>query len=159
MQEIHLNIDLNDLDEFNGVDPEDDPVTFHDAVVTPTAGASLDPNSESVVLAGTNIVCAGNPFKIDLQFIQAVPGDVTSPLYFGVRCTGKGVKGTNVGFGVRVGAKKMRVFCDIVVQRADSTIVFETIPGDGSDSIYLDASESFDIVRDNSGNYFHQLGS
>jgi len=153
----NTNIDVNDIDEFNGVNPEDNPVTFHDAVVTPTAGATLDPNSEGVVLAGGNIACAGNPFKLDLQFIQAVTGDVTSPLYFGVRCTGKGVKGQQTPFG-RIGAKNMRVFCDIVVQRADSTIVFETIPGDGSDAIYLDASESFDVVRDNSGNYFHQSG-
>ena len=153
----NTNIDVNDIDEFNGVNPEDNPVTFHDAVVTPTSGATLDPNSEGVVLAGGNIACAGNPFKLDLQFIQAVTGDVTSPLYFGVRCTGKGVKGQQTPFG-RIGAKNMRVFCDIVVQRADSTIVFETIPGDGSDAIYLDASESFDVVRDNSGNYFHQSG-
>ena len=156
----NTNIDLNDYEEVNGIDPPFNNVQYHDAVVTQSGmGMSiLDPNHPNVIESGNNIACSGSNFEMDIQFIQDVPNDVNSPLYFGVRCTGKGVKGTNVGFGVRVGAKDMKVECDIIVQRADSTIIFETQPADGSEGIFLDASESFDIVRDSSGNHLHMSG-
>ena len=148
----NTNIDFNDLEEFNGVNPNDEPVTFADPVVTPSGTVPLDPLNPLAITCASNMVCLPPiPFGLNLQFVQAVPGDVTSPLYLGVRCTGKGVDDI-------VGDRDMSVFCDIVVQRADSTIVFETIPGDGSDAIFLDASESFDIVKDGSGNYLHQSG-
>ena len=149
----NTNIDFNDLNEQVGVGG--DPVTYSTTVVTRAGTGGLDPTntggSTAVFKNGFNIPCSNILFTLELAFIQDTPGDVSSPLFLGARCPGKGSDSWP--------KKDMNVFIDIVVQRADSTLVFETQPADASDGIFFDASESFDIVKDGGSiNYLHQSG-
>ena len=144
------NIDLNNLNEADGV--QDEIMFFDGAVLTRAGGGGIDPqDADSTAKNAFNLPCTGAPFQMNIGFIQDTPGDVNSPLFFGVRCTGKGVDGI-------VGDRSMASFVEIVVQRADSTLVFETQPADAAEGIFFDASEAFDIVRDNSGVHLHQSG-
>jgi len=149
------NIDVADVDEFAGVDPINSEIGRYNAAVVQPSGTSIDPNDPLTAARGNNIECQGVAFKFDINFVQAIPGQADSPLFFGFRCNGVGCADNFLG----VGGRTMNAFVDIVVQRADSTIVFETQPKDASDDIYYDASETFDIIRDAAtGNYLHQSG-
>ena len=151
------NIDVADIDEFAGVNPfNGTPQGQYNSTVVQPTGSVTDPNNDLVAARGNNIECQGENFRFDINFVQAIPGQADSPLYFGFRCNGKGCS-DEIFFGG--GGRKMTAFVDIVVQRADSTIIFETQPRDANEDIYYDASESFDIVRDAvTGNYLHQSG-
>jgi len=153
----NTNIDLNDFVTQIGVGGST-PVIYYPNVVTRSGPGGLDPTiantgtqTAAVSNNGHNITCRNELFTLDLQFIQDTPGDVNSPLFFGARCTGKGSESWP--------KKNMQVFIEIVVQRADSTLVFETIPADASDDLFFDASEAFDIVKDGGSiHYLHQSG-
>jgi hypothetical protein len=148
------NIDLNNFATQIGVGGNN-VVEYSSIVVTPTNPQYIDPNVDTThKLTGWNVPCQGQKFKGNIAFVQATPGDVNSPLYFGWRCTGVGCGDTIFGSGGR----KMEPFVDIVVQRADATIVFETQPADASEEIFYDASRTYDIVRDTSGIHLHQSG-
>tara|TARA_Y100001937_G_scaffold127701_1_gene200774 strand:+ start:7152 stop:11987 length:4836 start_codon:yes stop_codon:yes gene_type:complete len=147
----NTNIDVNDLLIEIGVGTGA-VMTYDSAVVSRGGPGGLDPNQASTGKNAHNVPCNGQIFTGKLAFIQDIPGDATSPLFLGFRCPGKG---SDSNFGL---SRDMKVFIDIVVQRADSTIVFETQPADASEGIFLDASQTFDVVRDGSGVYLHQSG-
>ena len=123
-------------------------VEYSPTVVTPSSPTSrIDPNDPFTMLNAYNVPCTNQKFTGNIAFIQQTPGDVNSPLWFGWRTTGVGCP--HVAFNS--GGRKMEVFVDIVVQRADATIVFENSPKDASEEIFYDASKTYDIVRDASG--------
>ncbi len=138
-----------------GVDPQG---IYTDSFVNPdpTSG-DLDPNATSPTNADGTYDRAGDTvsfsqFHMYFQFIQANPGDINSPLWLGVRCGGEGTSGS-FGFGQR----PMTVSAEIVVQRANTVMVFETEPADANDEIYFDASEALPLVRDvATGNMLHK---
>jgi len=117
------------------------------------SGAGIDPNvsgATGTYNRGHGIPCDGFSTTV-IQFIQATPGDVNSPLWFGVRSGGTGVNGTFKK------DRDLKIEVEIVVQRANSVLVFETIPADANDEIYYDASRALPLVRDNAtGNMLHQ---
>ena len=148
------NIDLNNFVTQNGVGGSN-VVEYSPTVVTPSSPTSaIDPNDPFTMLNAYNVPCTNQKFTGNIAFIQQTPGDVNSPLWFGWRTTGVGCP--HVAFNS--GGRKMEVFVDIVVQRADATIVFETQPADASEEIFYDASRTYDIVRDASGVHLHQSG-
>jgi len=147
------NIDLNNFSTQESAGFDEDTVQYSSTVVNPS-GTSVDPNVEATILNGDNIPCQGIKFHGDIAFIQATPGDPNSPLWFGWRTNGVGCP--NIAFGE--GGRSMKPFVDIVVLRADSTLVFETQPADANEEIFFDASRTYDIVRDNSGIHLHQSG-
>ena len=141
------NIDLT-ADGVVGVDPQ---YFFSSTVAQPT-GSGIDPNvggSGGTYQRANSIICNGI-FSMNFQFIQAVPGDTTSPLWFGVRCGGIGVDNLFTN-------KDMTVEVEIIVQRANSVLVFETQPADANEDIYYDASKALSLVRDSgTGFMLHQ---
>ncbi len=126
---------------------------YSNAFATPS-GSGIDPSisgSGGTYKRANNVDCNGK-FTMTFQFIQAVPGDVTSPLWLGVRCGGIGVDEP-----FNIGNKTMTVKADIVVQRANSVLVFETQPADANEEIYYDASRALPLVRNGgTGIMLHQ---
>tara|TARA_B100000767_G_C19777477_1_gene543541 strand:+ start:3813 stop:8600 length:4788 start_codon:yes stop_codon:yes gene_type:complete len=141
------NVDL-EADSCVGVDCLG---VYFSSYATPS-GSGIDPSitgSSGTYQRGDNTDCDGK-FSMNFQFIQATPGDVTSPLWLGVRCGGIGVPDFIAG-------KSMVVRADIIVQRANSVLVFETEPADANEEIYFDASRALPLVRDGgTGNMLHQ---
>ncbi|MCP4255594.1 MAG: hypothetical protein GY775_19745 [Candidatus Scalindua sp.] len=119
---------------------------------TPT-GSGIDPNisgSDGTYKRAGDVPCDGFATTV-FRFIQATPGDANSPLWFGVRSGGTGVNGTFKK------DRDLKIEVEIVVQRANSVLVFETIPADANDEIYYDASRALPLVRDtNTGYMLHQ---
>ena len=139
------NIDLT-ADTVIGADPQ----YYFSSIVAQPSGSGIDPSvtgSGGTYQRGNNTLCQGI-FSMNFQFIQAVPGDSTSPLWFGVRCG---------GIGTNSKKKPMKVTAEIVVQRANSVIVFETQPADANEDIYYDASKALSLVKDaGTGFMLHQ---
>ncbi len=139
------NIDLT-ADSTDGTDPQ----FFYSSTVAQPTGSGIDPNvggSTGTYDRAGGIICNGI-FSMNFQFIQAVTGDSSSPLWFGIRCG---------GIGTNRRKKPMRVTAEIVVQRANSVLVFETQPADANEDIYYDASKALSLVRDaGTGFMLHQ---
>ena len=133
-----------------------DPVGIYITNFASPEGSGTDPNATSPTNADGAYKRADGTegkglFKMYFQFIQQVEGDVTSPLWLGVRCGGIGINGWTVA------DKEMTVSAEIVVQRANTVMVFETEPADANDEIYFDASEALPLVRDvATGNMLHK---
>ena len=133
-----------------------DPVGIYNTNFVDPTGSGLDPNATSPTNADGAYKRADDTvgkglFKMYFQFIQQDPGNVTSPLWLGVRCGGKGINGFTVF------DQEMTVSAEIVVQRANTVMVFETEPADANDEIYFDASEALPLVRDvATGNMLHK---
>ena len=84
------NIDVADVDEFAGVDPVNSEIGRYNSTVVQPSGTSIDPNDPLTATRGNNIECQGVDFKFDINFVQAIPGQADSPLFFGFRCNGIG---------------------------------------------------------------------
>lgn len=113
-------------------------------------GSSVDPNVSPTYERAGVVPCDGFATTV-FQLLQATPGDVSSPLFFGVRSGGTGINGTFQK------DRDLIIEVEIIVQRAESVIVFETQPADANDEIYYDASKALDLVRDtNTGFMLHQ---
>lgn len=93
--------------------------------------------------------------SIFFQFVQDTVNDINSPLGLVVKTKKQGC----AGFQPFSRRRNVSVSVEIVVTRANTMIVFETEPQDANPDIFYDASESYPIVRDNTGNYLHMSGS
>ena len=113
-----------------------------DDVVASYSAAYVNATSAAVGYAG-NLGC--ERFKVKLGFVQDTPGDVTSPLYFGIN---SGVPGANRDFAAD---RQSSISADIIVFRANTLMVFESEPLDANPDLYYDASEIFNI--DSNGNH------
>ena len=110
--------------------------------ITPTGTMIDDKNGDlkSPTFSGTIATSAGNmpcppDFEPAFQFIQAVPGDVTSPLYLACK---SGVYACRSHTTVIEG--------EIIVTRANNLIVWETEPADADPNLFYDSSESYDVI-------------
>ena len=118
----------------------DDVVATYDAgyvnVSVPNSGFPPFVSGNPYGFAG-NLPCTR--FDVKLGFVQDVPGDATSPLYFGIN---SGVPGAERAFA---SDRKSSIAADIVVFRANTLMIFESEPLDANPDLYYDASEMFDI--------------
>lgn len=110
--------------------------------ITPTGTMIDDKNGDlkSPTFSDTIATSAGNmpcppDFEPAFQFIQAVPGDVTSPLYLACK---SGVYACRSHTTVIEG--------EIIVTRANNLIVWETEPADADPNLFYDSSESYDVI-------------
>tara|TARA_R110002153_G_scaffold49454_1_gene139424 strand:- start:2839 stop:7662 length:4824 start_codon:yes stop_codon:yes gene_type:complete len=94
----------------------------------------------------TNLPCTR--FRVKLGFVQDIPGDATSPLYFGIN---SGIPGA---FRAYTSDRKSSIEADIIVFRADTLMVFESEPLDANPDLYYDSSQIFNIE-----NGFHLSGT
>lgn len=143
----NININTAEPGGYEGWNEDDNIANYNSQYFTPSTPINLGPFIGGNPFGfATNLPCLG--FSAQLGFCQAIPGDPSSPLYFG---TATGLKGCN-----RIGNnRKAGVTMDIVVFRANTLMVFETEPEDANAELYFDASEMYDI--DSSG--FHQSGT
>tara|TARA_R110000772_G_scaffold86_2_gene504 strand:+ start:2106 stop:6899 length:4794 start_codon:yes stop_codon:yes gene_type:complete len=107
---------------------------YYSAYTTPTVPVPSVPYN----FAG-NVTCAIH--KIGIGFAQAIPGDATSPLYFGV----------NSGIPGCFPDQESTIEVDIKILRANTLMVFESDPQDANPDLYYDSSQMFDI--DANGNH------
>lgn len=92
--------------------------------------------------------------SVFFQFLQDTPGDVNSKLGLAFKTKKQGC----AGVWPVSRRRNVSVSCEIIVTRANTMIVFETEPVDASPDIFYDASESYPVVRDATGNYLHMSG-
>ena len=128
----------------------DDVVATYDAgyvnVSVPNSGFPPFISGNPYGFAG-NLPCTR--FDVKLGFVQDVPGDATSPLYFGIN---SGVPGAERAFA---SDRQSSIAADIVVFRANTLMIFESEPLDANPDLYYDASEMYDI----DSNYNHLSGT
>ena len=137
----NINVATASPGNITGMENDGDPSgDYYPSYYAPTV-----PGGNPYNYAGT-VPC--RVWRIGIGFAQAVPGDVTSPLYFGVN---SGVKGCE-----RLGSnRKASIEVDLVIFRANTLMVFESEPLDANPDLYYDSSEMFDI----DSNGFHLSGS
>ena len=111
--------------------------------INPAAGEIIDPGPglqqptfTGAIAANKNGIPCPAPFEPVFQFIQAVPGDVASPLSLACK---SGVYACRSGASANMEA-------EIVVTRANNLIVWETEPADADPNLFYDSSESYDIT-------------
>jgi hypothetical protein len=145
----NVNVTLASPGNVNGFGADDVVATYDGAYVNVSVpGSGFPPfvSGNPYGFAG-NLPC--NRFKVKLGFVQDVPGDVTSPLYFGIN---SGVPGAERAF---TSDRKSSISADIIVFRASTLMIFESEPLDANPDLYFDASEMYDI----DANYNHLSGT
>jgi hypothetical protein len=145
----NVNVLLASPGNVNGFGADDVVATYDGSYVNvsvPDSGAAPFVTGNPYGFAG-NLPCSR--FKIKLGFVQDVPGDATSPLYFGIN---SGVPGANRAFA---SDRKSSISADIIVFRASTLMIFESEPLDANPDLYFDASEMYDI----DANYNHLSGT
>ena len=141
----NVNVNLASPGNVNGFGADEIVATYDGGFVdvsVPNSGFPPFVSGNEYGFAG-NLPC--NRFKVKLGFVQDIPGDETSPLYFGIN---SGIPGANRSF---TSDRKSSIEADIIVFRANTLMVFESEPLDANPDLYYDASEIFDI--DSSGNH------
>ena len=112
--------------------------------INPAAGNMIDSNGDqlkqptftkTIATSQSGIPCPA-PFEPVFQFIQAIPGDVASPLYLACK---SGM------YSCRSGAST-NLTAEIIVTRANNLIVWETEPADADPNLFYDSSESYEIA-------------
>ena len=139
----NVNVALASPGNVNGFG-DDEVVASYDAGFV---NVSVPPSQNEFGFA-SNLPCEG--FKVRLGFVQDVPGDEFSPLYFGIN---SGIPGANRQFASQ---RKSSISADIIVFRANTLMVFESEPLDANPDLYYDASQMFDI--DANGNHLSGTG-
>jgi len=120
-------------------------------------------NDPNVAFTGFNSTTYSNadllpiPFgnAVSFGFVQANLGVATSPLYFAVK------PNMRACFGIP-GLIAFNAFLNVelIVQRSNDLLIFETEPAEANEDIYYDASEAYDVLYDaTTENYFHQSGT
>ena len=145
----NVNVNLATPGNVNGFGADDVVATYDSGYVdvsVPNSGFPPFVSGNEYGFAG-NLPCSR--FKVKLGFVQDIPGDASSPLYFGIN---SGVPGANRAFA---SDRKSSISADIIVFRASTLMVFESEPLDANPDLYYDASEMFDIDT----NGFHQAGT
>ena len=111
--------------------------------INPAAGKIIDagpglelPTFTGVIALNKNDMPCPEGFEPDFQFVQAIPGDVASPLYLACK---SGVYACPNGHTTNIEA-------EIVVTRANNLIVWETEPADADPNLFYDSSESYNIT-------------
>ena len=145
----NVNVTLASPGNVNGFGADDVVATYDGAYVNVSVpGSGFPPfiSGNPYGFAG-NLPC--NRFKVKLGFVQDVPGDETSPLYFGIN---SGVPGAERAF---TSDRKSSISADIIVFRASTLMIFESEPLDANPDLNFDASEMYDI----DANYNHLSGT
>ena len=114
-----------------------------ETLLNPAAGEIIDPGPglqqptfTGAIAADKNGIPCPAPFEPVFQFIQAVPGDVASPLSLACK---SGVYSCRSGASTNIEA-------EIIVTRANNLVVWETEPADADPNLFYDSSESYDIT-------------
>jgi|TARA_R110002110_G_scaffold76594_2_gene201682 hypothetical protein len=141
----NINVALAQPGNVNGF-PSDDIVASYDSTYYTPSVPNLFPFSYNPYGFASNVPC--EKFKVKFAFCQAIPGDETSPLYFGFN---SGIPGANRAFA---SDRQSTIEADIIVFRANTLLIFESEPLDADPNFYYDASEMFDI----DSNGFHLSG-
>lgn len=133
---------LWDTDYVASNDYDDLHAWFIGDFISPGAGKIIDegPGLQEPTFTGTIATSASGipcpaPFEPVFQFVQAVPGDVTSPLYLACK---SGM------YACR--SHTTNIEAEIIVTRANNLIVWETEPADADPNLFYDSSESYNIT-------------
>ena len=118
-------------------------------------------NDPDVAFSGFNgtsinnasLLPSGGENTINFGFVQANVGVATSALYFAVKSNMRACFNPIVQ---NLAIAKV----ELIVQRSNDLLIFETEPADANEDIYYDASEAYDVLYDaTTENYFHQSGT
>jgi hypothetical protein len=116
---------------------DETPINYNSTVVAP----SNAPRSSILDTQRTadNVTCA--VFEVYFQWIQAATGLDTDPLYLGVSSGMKGCK--------RPGQSRRTadLHVELIVERTNTLMVFESEAVDANAELYYDASESYPIIQ------------
>ena len=88
---------------------------------------------------GNNVECTN--WEVTFQWIQAAAAGIADPLYLGVS---SGIHGC---YRPTQSDRTADIKVELIVQRANTLIVFETEPADANPELFFDASESYNITQ------------
>lgn len=131
----NININLAEPGATAGWDTDETPAVYNSQYFPVSTPPGL-PFFNNPYGFANNLPCS---WQSNLGFCQDIPGDPSSPLYFGIL---NGTPGCNRLFGSN---RKSSVEVEIVVFRANTLMVFESEPDDANPELYYDASEMYDI--------------
>jgi len=117
---------------------DETPITFNSALAVPTGS----PGNEILDTNGIadNVSCTA--WEVNFQWIQAATQLATDPLYLGVA---SGMHGCFRLWPQSNRTADLKV--ELIVQRTNTLMVFESEPIDANAELYYDASESFPITQ------------
>tara|TARA_R110000803_G_scaffold95241_2_gene163049 strand:- start:361 stop:5151 length:4791 start_codon:yes stop_codon:yes gene_type:complete len=112
-------------------------IKYNSALVDP----AFPPPDEilNTIGIGDDVECTN--WEVTFQWIQAAAGLLTDPLYLGVS---SGIHGC---YRPTQPDRTADIRVELIVQRANTLIVFETEPIDANPELFFDASESFKVTQ------------